>query len=51
MEDDRLVTSVTVTTDRLIETIKPGENIDDVMLVIHVTVINPVALFAGGRLI
>jgi len=51
LEDDRLVTQVSVTTDRLIMPQKDADNINDVMLVIHVTVVNPSQLFAGGRLI
>lgn len=51
MEDDALVTKVSVTTDRLIMPLESGEQIDDVLLIIHVTVVNPIALFAGGRLI
>ncbi len=51
LEDDKLVTSVSVTTDRLISLPKEQSNSTDVMLVIHVTVVNPSALFAAGRLI
>ncbi len=51
LEDDRLVSSVSVTTDRLIVPQKVDERINDVRLVIHVTIINPSALFAGGRLV
>ena len=51
LQDDRLITSVSVTTDRLITPIAPGESIHDVTLVIHVTVVNPTAIFAGGRMV
>lgn len=51
LEDDRLVSRVSVTTDRLIEPLRVGEAQDDVFLVIHVTVVNPLAIFAGGRLV
>jgi len=51
LEDDSLVTSASVTTDRLLTPIGPGEKIHDVSLVIHVTIINPGALFMGGRLV
>lgn len=51
LEDDRLITRISVTTDRLIVPKGPTEDVNDVMLVIHVTVVNPSALFAGGRLI
>jgi len=52
LEDDSLITNVTVTTDRLLtpqET--PEERIHDVHLVIHATVVNPSALFTGNRLV
>jgi hypothetical protein len=51
LEDDKLVTSVSVTTDRLIIPQGPGEDANDVFLVTHVTVVNPSAIFAGGRLV
>ena len=51
LEDDRLVTKVSVTTDRLIVPMAATENTNDVHLIIHVTVVNPGALFAGGRLV
>jgi hypothetical protein len=51
LEDDRLVTRLSVTTDRLITPRKPSENIHDVFLEIHVTVVNPSAIFAGNRLV
>jgi len=51
LEDDKLVTSVSVTTDRLIIPQGPGEDTNDVFLVTHVTVVNPSAIFAGGRLV
>ena len=41
LEDDRLVTSVSVTTDRLIVPKRQDEDIHDVILVIHVSVIDP----------
>jgi len=41
LEDDQLITSITVTTDRLITPRGSEENINDVYLVIHVTVLNP----------
>lgn len=50
LEDDKLISQISVTTDRLITPQKAQENENDVMLVIHVTMINPVAIFAGGRL-
>jgi hypothetical protein len=51
LEDDTLITSVSVTTDRLITPQKDDENINDVLLVIKVTMVNPSAVFAGGRLV
>jgi len=51
LEDDKLVTNVTVTTDRLITPQKANEDANDVLLVTHVTVVNPGALFTGGRLV
>ena len=51
LEDDRLVSRVSVTTDRLIEPLLNGGAEDDILLVIHVTVVNPLAIFAGGRLV
>jgi hypothetical protein len=51
LEDDSLITSVSVTTDRLLTPQGSGEKVHDVGLVIHVTVVNPAAVFAGGRLV
>lgn len=51
LEDDSLITSLSVTTDRLLTPLEPDEKINDVHLVIHVTVVNPGALFAGNRLV
>jgi hypothetical protein len=51
LEDDSLITNVSVTTDRLITPRGADENIHDVILVIHVTVVNPSALFTAGRLV
>ena len=51
VEDDSLITDVSVTTDRLLVAQDSGEKIHDVWLVIHVTVLNPSALFAGNRLV
>jgi hypothetical protein len=51
LEDDKLVTRISVTTDRLITPPKSNENIHDVLLVIHVTVVNPGAIFTGDRLV
>ena len=51
LEDDRHITKVSVTTDRLITPLGPNEKIGDVLLVIHVTMVNPISVFAGGRLV
>lgn len=51
LEDDRLITRVSVTTDRLLLPMTADENIHDVFLQIGVTVVNPSAIFAGNRLI
>lgn len=51
LEDDKLITKVSVTTDRLLLPAAADENIHDVFLQIHVTVINPSAIFAGNRLV
>jgi hypothetical protein len=51
LEDDKLITSVTVTTDRLIVPQKIKEDVNDVILIIHVTMVNPSAIFAGNRLV
>jgi hypothetical protein len=51
LEDDRLVSKLSVTTDRLITPRESNESENDVMLVIHVTMVNPELVFAGGRLV
>lgn len=51
LEDDSLITKVTVTTDRLLIPQSENERIHDVRLIIHVTVNDPSALFIGNRLI
>jgi len=51
LEDDKLITRVAVTTDRLITPLKAPEKINDVCLIIHVTVVNPSSLFAGNLLV
>jgi len=51
LEDDSLVTSVSITTDRLLTPMDAAEKMHDVDLVIHVTVTDPSALFTGNRLV
>jgi hypothetical protein len=51
IEDDNLITGLAVTTDRLLVPLEEGDKPKDVYLVIHVTVFNPSALFAGHHLL
>lgn len=51
LEDDSLITSVNVITDRLLVEKGAEEKVNDVHLIIHVTLVNPSALFAGNRLV
>ncbi len=51
LEDDRYITSLSVTTDRLLTPLEGAENMNDVHLVIRVTVTNPGAIFAGNKLV
>lgn len=51
LEDDDLITSLSVTTDRLLLPLEAGDRTKDVYLLIHVNVLNPSALFAGNRLL
>jgi hypothetical protein len=51
LEDDSLITSVSVTTDRLLVPCDFEERIHDVRLVMHITVLDPSALFVGNRLV
>jgi hypothetical protein len=51
LENDTLITRISVTTDRLIIPLQTNEKINDVVLVIHVTMVNPSAIFSGNRLV
>ncbi|MCU1336519.1 MAG: hypothetical protein JWO19_2100 [Bryobacterales bacterium] len=51
LEDDALITSVEITTDRLLTPLADNESENDVELVIHVTVIDPEALFGFNKLV
>jgi hypothetical protein len=51
LEDDKLVTSITVTTDRLITPLKSPSKVHDVVLVIRVKIVDPSDIFAGNRLV
>jgi hypothetical protein len=51
LEDDNLITSISVTTDRLLTPKAENGRLHDVSLVIHVTILNPGAIFAGHRLV
>jgi len=51
LEDDSIVTSLNVTTDRLLTPIETPEEEADVELIVHVKVIDPGALFGTQGLI
>jgi hypothetical protein len=51
LQDDSLITDLSVTTDRLLTPQDVDEKIHDVVLVVHVKMVNPSAVFAGNRLI
>jgi hypothetical protein len=51
LEDDALITRVSVETDRLLLPLEANGDEDDVFLVIHATIIDPSAIFGGNRLI
>lgn len=51
LEDDKLISKFSVTTDRLIMPRESAHEPDDVELVIHVSIVNPGLVFAGGRLL
>lgn len=51
LQDDCLITELSVITDRLLTPQEADENLHDVHLVIHVTMRNPSAVFAGNRLV
>ena len=51
LEDDYLVTGMSVTTDRLLMPMETDEKLHDVHLVIRVTISDQSALFVGGRLV
>ncbi len=51
LEDDSLITRVTITTDRLLLPMESTEKVNDVYLVIKVTMSDPLAIFTGGRLV
>jgi hypothetical protein len=51
LEDDSLITTVEITTDRLLTPLIEDESETDVELVVHVTVIDPQALFGSTGLI
>jgi len=51
LEDDSLISEVTITTDRLLTPLEGGEAINDVLMVIHVKVSDPGSIFAAGRLV
>lgn len=51
LEDDSLITSVSVTTDRLLVPQETGDMTHDVYLIVRATVVNPGAIFSGNRLV
>jgi hypothetical protein len=51
LEDDKLITRISVTTDRLLVPQRANEKVNDVFLVIDVVVVNPSQIFAGNRLV
>lgn len=51
LEDDSLITSVSITTDRLLTPLADGESVNDVELVVHVTLTDPGGLFGQNGLI
>lgn len=51
LQDDKLITSLSVTTDRLLTPLEKNEQTNDVQVIVHATINNPGAIFAGGRLV
>lgn len=51
LEDDALISSLNITTDRLLLPREEGESINDVHLVINVKMVDPAALFPPNRLV
>jgi hypothetical protein len=51
LEDDSLITEVSVTTDRLLIPMVAGDRVNDVLLILHVTVADPLALFHNRFLV
>lgn len=51
LEDDSLITSIGITTDRLMVPQEQGEKMNDVYLVVHVKMVNPSIVFSGNRLV
>jgi hypothetical protein len=51
LEDDSLITSIAVTTDRLLLPMDSDERTNDVHLIIHVKVSDPNAIFTAARLL
>ena len=51
LEDDALITEVSVTTDRLLAPLEGTESINDVQLIIRVKLADAGGVFQGGRLV
>jgi len=51
LEDDSLITSLSVETDRLLTPMDVQDRVHDVSLLVQVKISNPSALFAGDRLV
>ena len=51
LEDDKFITSVNVTTDRLLLPMEDNDRLHDVHLVIHVRINDPDAIFTDNRLV
>jgi hypothetical protein len=50
LQDDKYITNISVTTDRLILPQEEGEKAHDVLAIVHVTLTNPSALFVGYQI-
>jgi hypothetical protein len=51
LTDDGLITRVSITSDRLLSPKGEGERINDVYIVVHVTMGDETSIFSGGRLV
>jgi hypothetical protein len=51
MEDDDLATRVSITSDRLLLPMEDGDKLNDIYIVLHVTISDESAVFTGNRLV